>query len=118
MVLALALCAGCGGDSREDLAGESVDILKELVTTLDGVKDEASANSAKPKLEKLVKEMNDLNERQEKLGMPTEEEFKEIEQKYGKQMEELQQKFAGNVLRIAFDPKIQAVLNDIDLKMK
>lgn len=118
MVLAMAFCAGCGGDSREDLAGESVDVMKELVTTLDGVKDEASAKSAKPKLEELVKKMNDLNERQEKLGMPTESEMEGIEKKYGKEMEELQQKFTGNVLRIAFDPQIQSVLNDIDLKMK
>jgi len=115
MVLTLSLCAGCG-DSREDLAEESVDTLKDLVATLDGVKDEASAKSAKPELEKLVKQLNDLNERQEKLGMPDEAEFKKIEEKHGKEMEELQRKLVSSMLRIQFDPKIQAVLSDIDFK--
>jgi hypothetical protein len=107
------LCAGCG-DSHESLGKESITTLKQLVATLEGVKDEASAKSAKPKLKSLMEQLNDINAREAKLGAPTEAEIKSMEAKYGSEMEELQAKFASNMMRIAFDPKIQSELADLD----
>src|SRR5678815_1392251 len=48
-VVMFLVCAGCG-DSHEKLAGESVSTMKEMVSVLDSIKDEASAKAAKPKL--------------------------------------------------------------------
>jgi hypothetical protein len=107
---------GCGGDTYESLAKESLAVTKELVAALDGVKDEASATSAKPALKKIVEKMNSINQRQAKLGVPTEAQMKPVFEKYGKEMEELQQKMVGHMMRIGFDPKIRAVLDDIDMK--
>ena len=106
------------GDSHESLAGEGQSTMNEMVSVLDGMKDEASAKSAKPKLTSLMDRLNDINQRQSRLPTPTEAEIKAMGAKYGKQMEELQKKFMGHMMRIAFDPKINAQLADIEQHMK
>jgi hypothetical protein len=116
-VLALMICAGCGGgDSRTSLEAEAQTTMTEFVAALDGVKDEASAKAAKPKLKTLIEKLDDLNKRQAKLPAPSEDEIKALDTKYGKQMEDLALKLQGNMMRIAFDPKIRAELEDIDMK--
>ena len=115
--LMFLVCSGCG-DSHESLAGEGQSTMKDMVSVLDGVKDEASAIAAKPRLKSLMDRLNDINLRQSKLPAPTEAEIKAMEAKYGKQMEEFQQKFMGHMMRIAFDPKIMAQLNDLEQNMK
>lgn len=117
-VLMLAFCSGCGGETRESMAAESVSTMKELVTVLDGVKDEATAKAAKPTLKALMEKLNGLNERQAKLPMPTEAEVKALDEKYGKELDDVTHKFAGHMMRITFDPKINAELNDLDQTMK
>jgi hypothetical protein len=114
-VVTFLICAGCG-DSHESLAADGVSTMKEMVAVLDTVKDSDSAKAAKPKLKSLSEKLNNINERQAKLPAPTEADIKAIESKHGKEMEELQQKMTSAMLRIAFDPKIQAELADIDMK--
>jgi len=118
IALAFALvvmnCVGCGGDTHESLAAEQVSTMKELVTVLDGVKDEDSAKAAKSKVKSLVEKMNDINLRESKLKPPTQEEVKAMGDKYGKEMEALAPKLQGNMLRIMTDPKVSAVLQDLD----
>src|SRR5438552_13091566 len=94
----LVCCAGCG-DSHESLAKDSVSNMKEMVAILDGVKDQASAHDAKPKLKSLMEKQKDIDARQNKLGAPSEDEMKTIDSKYSKEMEELQQKFNGQMMR-------------------
>ena len=113
--LTFVVCSGCG-DSHESLTGESLSTMKELVSVLDGVKDEASAKSAKPKLKSLMEKLKDINQRQSKLPAPTDAQVKAMDAKYGKQMEEISQKLQSQMLRIAFDPKIRGQLDDINLK--
>ena len=112
----LVVCPGCGGDSHESLAADSVKAMKELVATLDTIKDEASAKAAKSKLVSLSQQMTKINERQAKLPAPTEADVKAMESKYGKEMEELQPKMVAAMMRIQFDPAIQKELSDIDMK--
>jgi hypothetical protein len=106
---------GCG-DTRESLAEESMSTMREMVAVLDTVKDDASAKAAKPKLKTLSDKLEDINQRASKLGTPTEAEVKALDQKHGKEMEELMRKMTGHMMRIAFDPKIQAELADVDMK--
>src|SRR5262252_4697387 len=80
---------GCGGDTPQSISKEILSNMKEMVTTLDGVKDEATATAAKPKLKAYADKMKDLGQRMEKMGQPTKEQMAEIESKYGKEMEEL-----------------------------
>jgi hypothetical protein len=114
-VVTFLICAGCG-DSHESLAAEAVSTMKDMVAVLDTVKDADSAKAAKPKLKSLSEKLNDINKRQAKLPAPTEADIKAIEAKHGKEMEELQQKMMSAMMRITFDPKIQAELADIDMK--
>ena len=117
-VLVFLVCSSGCGDSHESLAKDGLSTTKEMVTVLEGVKDEASAKAAKPKLKSLAEQLNDYNARQAKLPAMTEAELKTLESKYGKEMEETQKKLMGQLMRIQFDPKLFAELNDIDLKMK
>jgi hypothetical protein len=118
LMFALMLVPGCGGDTHDSLAAESVDVMKKLVAALEGVKDEATARSAKPTLESLASKMKDIDQRQTKLGTPTDAEIKAMGDKYGKEMEALQPKLVAAMMRMQFDPQIAAVLQDIDMKMK
>jgi hypothetical protein len=110
----LLLAGGCGGDSHQSLADESMATMKEMVATLDNIKDEASAKSNKSRLKAILQKMNGINDRQAKLPAPTEADLKAMEARHGKEMEELQTKMAGHMMRIAFDPKISAELKDLD----
>ena len=92
--------------------------MKEMITVMDSVKDEASAQAAKPRLKSLVEKMNDISARQAKLPAPTEAEIKAMGEKYGKEMDEIGRRFQANAMRINFDPKLSAVFNDLDLKLK
>jgi hypothetical protein len=114
----LFVATGCGGDTHESLAAETMPVMRDMVATLGTVKDEASAKSAKPKLEAIAKKMKSINERRTKLPAATEADMKAMLDKYGTEMEELQQKMIPAMMAIQFDPKIQAVLADIDMKMK
>jgi hypothetical protein len=111
-VLMFVLCTGCG-DTHESLAADSVSTTKEMVSVLDGVKDEVSAKSAKPKLESLMQKLTDIQTRQGKLAVPTEAEVTAMDSKYSKEMEATQEKFMGQMMRIMSDPKLAAVLGDL-----
>jgi hypothetical protein len=112
----LAVLPGCGGDSHESLGAESMTVMKDLIATLDGIKDEASAKAAKPKLVSLTEKMQKINERQAKLPALTEADMKAMESKYGKEMEELQPRMVAAMMRLQFDPAIQKELSDLDMK--
>ena len=116
VLLLLVVCPGCG-DSHEKLAAENLSVMKEMNSILDGVKDEATATSAKSKLKSLAEKMNDINLRESKLTAPTEAEMNTLQTKYGKEMEDVARKFQSNMMRIMFDPKINAVLKDLDETM-
>jgi hypothetical protein len=92
--------------------------MKQMIQVLEGVKDEASAKSAKPELKSLAEKLNDINSRQSKLDAPTEDDVKAMDAKYGKEMDEVGRKFLGEAMRINFDPAISAVFDDIDLQPK
>ena len=114
VVLLLSL-SGCN-DSHEAVAGDSVSTMKEMTSILEGVKDQASAQSAKPKLKALMEKMESISQRQAKLAAPTEAEIKAMDAKYGKEMEEVARKWQAQVMRVMFDPKIGPELQDIDMK--
>lgn len=116
VVVIFALCSSGCGDSHDSLTKEGMSAMTEMIGVLDGIKDAASAKAAKDKLKSIADKLKDIQQRQSKLPAPTEAEAKAMGEKYGKQMEELQMKLAGNMMRIGFDPAIRAELDGIDLK--
>lgn len=113
-ILVLGICSGCG-DTRDKVAADGVAVMKELVTTLESVKDGASAKAAKSKLASLGEKMKAIQKRQEKLPAITKEEQDALGAKHGKEMMELQEKLMQTFLRVGLDPAIQAELKDLDL---
>ena len=72
--LAFLLLAACGNgkiDSHKEGVEAANDVADDMVKVLNGVKDKASAESAKPKLEALGKKMEGIMDQMQKLGPPT-----------------------------------------------
>ena len=105
LVLAALALAGCG-DSHDSAMSDMIAAMEELNTVLDGVKDEPSAKAAVPKIEALTRQLQAIGQRVEKLGEPSEAKQKELMAQYGKRMEQLGPKIAGNMMRISTNPKI------------
>jgi hypothetical protein len=103
--------SGCAGDTHESLTREALDQMKEFVSIMDNVKDEASAQEAKPKLEALVTRMKELKKRADKLGKPSKEEDERLKKKYESEYKEVFPK----LLQAAAKVRLYAPLRDIDM---
>lgn len=82
----LALAAGCDGGvgSHDAAADETLKAMREFATILEGVKDQGSADAAKPKIDALGKRLDELTKDVKKLGEPSEEESKKVSEKVRK----------------------------------
>ena len=90
-LLAVVLCplglAGCGGaggkkaDTQESIARESIKTFSEYADILETITDKASAEKAKPRIERLQKELVDQKARSEQLPNPGHEEAVKLSQK-------------------------------------
>ena len=112
--VAVALAAG-GCESKpthESVTKESIDKMQQFADVLKTIKDEASAKAARPKLEKIKKEMDELKKKADTLGNPPPEVKKKLEEKYKKDMEKVSGELAGQMMRIGMDPKIAPHLKD------
>jgi len=82
------LATGCA-DRYEKAVQEQISHLREVNAILASVKDKATLDAAKPKLEKLGKEMMALAERLKKLDPPPKEKAEALKAKYEKEMREV-----------------------------
>src|SRR5262252_1886859 len=104
--IALTICfllAGCG-DTHESITQEMLAKFQELNTVLDGVKDEAGAKAAAPKVESIATEIKDIQNRGTKLGKPSDADQKAMRDKYEKQMTDTMAKLMQNAMRIQMNP--------------
>jgi Sec-independent protein translocase protein TatA len=114
LVALLAFVVG-GCESKpthESVMKDMVGKMKEFVSTLEGVKDEASAEAAKPKLQALNKEMKELQTKASQLPKASPEEEKRLRDKYEPELKELMPKMMAAGMKIAMDPKLSAILKD------
>jgi hypothetical protein len=78
----LAVLAACNGgsgaviSSHEQAAGETLKEMDRFAGILEGIKDQASAEAAKPAFEALKKDLDALIQAVDKLGEPSAEEAK------------------------------------------
>ena len=61
----------------------AVPTVQSFVATLTGVKDQPSLNSARPKLDGLLKQHSDIKQQASKLGPPTDQEKDAMAKKFG-----------------------------------
>jgi hypothetical protein len=116
-VLFLLTCTGCGGDSADKVADDTVSIMNEMATVMESVKDEASAKAANAKLRDLGERMKALKARQDKLALTPEQKI-EMEKKYKDKLEPVLQKLLGEAMRISFDPKLKPAMDGLEDVMK
>lgn len=108
LMLALIL-SGCGGGAtHEALADQTVGVFKNMVTSMEGIKDKASWETAKPKLTKLVDQLKTIGTSLKKLGEPTAEAKKALDAKMEKEMGALLPKLMGMGKNFASDKDLTA----------
>jgi hypothetical protein len=72
-----------GSTPREALLEKDIAVLEEASATLTNIKDAASLNMARPKLNDLMQKHKDINQDAAKLGLPTPQEKDAMVRKYG-----------------------------------
>jgi hypothetical protein len=115
-VLMLLVCSGCG-DSHEAVMNDQMSLTKDMLAIMQGIKDEASASAAKPKMQALAEKAKAIEERQKNLGKPSDAEVKQLQAKYGTEMEALMSKVMGEVIRISSIPGAAQQLQDMTRSM-
>ena len=83
--------------THESVAGEAVDAMSEMSSTLAQITDLDSAKSAATALTKIGFKFKMIKTDMQKLGQPTKETTAEIEAKYGAQMKEAKTKIANTM---------------------
>lgn len=110
----LALCLllpACGKSSpHEALADEATASLENLVTVLEGATDEASAKASLPKLEQAITRMKEVETRMKAMEKPTAEQEAAMEARHKGKVDGLTGRMTTQMMRIATDPKLSAVL--------
>lgn len=105
-VLLLCSLGGCGKSKHEELAEENLALQSEFCDIMDGVTDQASADAAIPKLQKLGARMIALGDREETLGRPSKEELERINKKLAGQHEKLQKRREACMAKLSNYPEL------------
>ncbi len=100
LTLALTLAACGGGNSHEALMQASVGQMTKFAEALEGVKDKASWEATKPKLESVLTEMESIGKKVKALGEPDEATKKAIGDAMTKQMGDVQQRLMQASMKV------------------
>jgi hypothetical protein len=116
--LALTLLfSACGGNKHEAAAEESIKLMEQIGTTLESVKDEASAKTAATKLEPTMTRMTALKKEMEALGKPADDADGAMQAKYEARMQAAMTKMMTQMGRVMGEPKWSAILQPVMEKM-
>ncbi|QOV90026.1 hypothetical protein [Humisphaera borealis] len=115
-VLSLALVVGCDrAPTHESVMEQQVTTMEDVAKLLTTVTDEASANSAKPKLKELSEKLKAVKAEADKIAKPTKEKEDELRKKYEERITKAMSAWLMEMGRIGRDPKLRSVLSDLDL---
>jgi len=103
LAAALILAGVVGGcaDRHESAMREQLDLLKDQNKVLEGVRDKASWQKARPQLDKLAKEIAASAKRMTSLGKLSKERMAELAKKYEKELIAQLQARLAHMKRIA-----------------
>ena len=99
------------GVSHAVLAERMLGVMKDLGSTLEGIKDEAGAKAAEARLKDLYKKMFTVGDEMEKLGPPSPEVEKQMGEKIGQEVGAAMKKVDDEERRLGKDAKVKAVLD-------
>jgi hypothetical protein len=123
-IVALSALMLAGGASAQEadkdklspqaaLVQQMLDVMDKLTTSLATVKDQQSADAARPELRKLAKEWTALRDKAEKVPPPAREEKDRLEKDFKTKLEGAQRKLSGEVARVQAVPGGRAALEEI-----
>jgi hypothetical protein len=113
------VAVGCGGaeprgpdlSTHEGIADALVEVKQDLADALDGIRDKATAEAAKPALQEIAKRENDVWAALEKLGEPGDEEKKRLDARVNATLEKLHARMEAAMERLRADPATGMVVD-------
>ena len=98
LLVPFLVLAGCGGGlgTHEGVLDAQIDAMDDFADILDGINNKSDVDSAKPKVEALVKRMQEIQTAADKLGEPTGDQKKQLEKK----MQDAQKKFEPRMKKV------------------
>ena len=111
-VMLILFCgmSGCKGTTHESLAEEQMALMNEMFDVMEGVTDAASAQAAKPKLEKISTRMKELGEKAKALGQPSAEEEQRLKKKFEPELKKMMERFFPLMTKIGKFPELQEAM--------
>jgi hypothetical protein len=102
-----------GGSPHEAVVKEMIGIMERMTASLTGVKDDATAEAARPELKKAAEQFAAVRKKAEKLDQPTPEERKKITAAYQKKLAEVVARLKQEVARVQTVPGGRDALREI-----
>ena len=101
--------SGCGGGigSYEEGIEAYADVMDEMVSVLEDVTDESSAEKAAGKIEKLGNRLGDITKQMAELPQPDAKEMQEMANKQRAEMQAFQQNAAAQMMKMMQYPVLQ-----------
>jgi len=107
-----------GGGEAEALTKETVKWMNDLTEALEGVKDKASAEKAKTRLEELADKGKDIKERSKKLANLTKEQQEALKKKFEAEVTQATTKMQAAMGKLAGNPEAMKVLDPVFKKLQ
>jgi hypothetical protein len=92
--------SGGKGPTHESVVKDMLGTVEQIIMVLTNVKDEASAQAARPELKKAGLRMQELRRQAREMKQPTREEKELLEKKYKNQFDEVLKKLRAESLRV------------------
>ena len=96
-------CIACSGgiSSFEEGVEAQAEVMEEMISVLEGVSDEASAEQASGRIEALGTRLAEIAKQFQELPQPTAEEIQEITSKQRAQQQDFQQRAFPQMMKLA-----------------
>jgi hypothetical protein len=91
--------SGCGSSAAEQTMKDTIAAENELADIMEGIKDDASAEAAIPKMEKVGERMKEIVRKVKSLKM-TKDEEKKLQEKYKPEMEKMQERLKNATMNL------------------
>ena len=103
------IISACGGgiDSYEEGITAQAELMQEMISVLEDVTDEASANRAAGKIESIGGRMGEIAKQVSELPRPNAKEMQEIAKMQRKEMQAFQQNTVAQMMKLAQYPVLQ-----------
>jgi hypothetical protein len=100
----------------ETVLKDMIDTLDKMTTAMESAKDDATAKTAKQKLVTIAGQMQELQEKAKKLGNPTPDEEKKLEERYKVRLDDVTKHLVVEVTRLKGQPYGKDLLDAIQPK--